>query len=238
TYGEHDFSQNIVHMVLARLPDAPEGVKGISLFIVPKFLVNPDGSLGQRNALACLSLEHKLGIHGSPTCVMSYEGAQAYLVGEPHRGLEYMFLMMNRARLAVGMQGVAIAERAYQRARAYARERVQGRPVGSRGSGRAPIIHHPDVRRMLMTMKAQVEAGRALGYYAAARLDHAMRDPDAEARAQAQAAADLLTPIVKGWATEQGIEAASLGVQVHGGMGYIEETGAAQHLRDARITAI
>ncbi|HEY8555580.1 MAG TPA: acyl-CoA dehydrogenase [Burkholderiales bacterium] len=240
TWGEHDCAENIVHMVLARLPDAPEGVKGISLFIVPKFLVNPDGSLGERNDITCVSLEHKLGIHGSPTCVMSYGdkgGAIGYLVGQPHRGLEYMFLMMNRARLGVGFQGVAMAERAYQQALAYARERVQGRAIGTSG-GRTTIIHHPDVRRMLMNMKAQTEAMRGLAYYAAGMLDRAMREPDAAARQRAQAIADLLTPVVKGWCTEQVNEVTSTGIQVHGGMGFIEETGAAQLLRDARITAI
>lgn len=240
TFGEHDMTENIVHTVLARLPDAPEGVKGISLFIVPKFLVNDDGTLGQRNDLQCVSLEHKLGIHASPTAVMSYGdkgGAIGYLVGQPNRGLEYMFTMMNRARLAVGVEGFAISERAYQQALAYARERVQGKPIGSQ-SGRAPIVHHPDVRRMLLLMKSQTEAMRALGYYATANLDKAMRHPDEKERARGQALVDLLTPVVKGWSTELGIEIASLGVQIHGGMGFIEETGAAQHLRDARITAI
>ncbi|MFL6650008.1 MAG: acyl-CoA dehydrogenase [Sulfurifustaceae bacterium] len=241
TYGEHDWTENIVHTVLARLPDAPEGVKGISLFIVPKYLVNPDGSLGARNDVHCVSLEHKLGIHASPTAMLSYGekgGAIGYLVGQPNRGLEYMFLMMNRARVAVGMEGIALCERAYQEALAYARERVQGRPIGASESGRAPIIHHPDVRRMLMSMKAQAEATRALAYYATANLDKALRHPDAKTRARAQAIADLLVPVVKGWSTEQAVEVASTGVQVHGGMGFIEETGAAQLLRDARITTI
>jgi alkylation response protein AidB-like acyl-CoA dehydrogenase len=240
TWGEHDFTSNIVHMVLARLPDAPEGTKGISLFIVPKYLVNPDGTLGPRNDLQCVSLEHKLGIHASPTAVMSYGdegGAVGYLVGQPNRGLEYMFLMMNRARLAVGLEGVAMSERAYQQALAYARERVQGKPLGESGA-RAPIIHHPDVRRMLMSMKAQTEAMRALGYYTAAKLDVAIRHADAKERGRTQATAELLIPVVKGWSTEQANEVASLGVQVHGGMGFIEETGAAQLLRDTRITAI
>jgi alkylation response protein AidB-like acyl-CoA dehydrogenase len=239
TFGEHDFTDNIIHMVLARLPDAPEGTKGISLFVVPKYLVNTDGSLGARNDLQCISLEHKLGIHASPTAVMSYGdkgGAIGYLVGEPNRGLEYMFLMMNRARLAVGLQGAAMAERAYQQALAFARERVQGKPIGS--TGRAPIIQHPDVRRMLMSMKAQAEGMRAVAYYAAANLDNSIRHPDPKERARAQAYADLLIPVVKGWSSEQGNEVTSLCVQVHGGMGFIEETGAAQLYRDMRIAAI
>ncbi len=241
TWGEHDMAENIIHMVLARLPGAPAGVKGISLFIVPKFLVNRDGTLGPRNDVQAVSLEHKMGIHASPTAVMAYgenEGAVGYLVGEPHRGLEYMFTMMNNARLAVGLEGVAIAERAYQQAAAYAKERVQGRPVGRAGEERVPIIHHPDVRRMLMSMKAQVEAMRSLAYFASGLLDRAERHPDPAARREAQALVDLLTPVVKGWCTEQSVEIASTGIQVHGGMGYIEETGACQHLRDARITPI
>ncbi|MFZ5556038.1 MAG: acyl-CoA dehydrogenase [Pseudomonadota bacterium] len=241
TWGDHDMAENVVHLVLARLPDAPEGVKGISLFIVPKFLVNADGSLGARNDLRVVSLEHKLGIHASPTAVMAFGdqgGAVGYLVGEPNRGLEYMFTMMNHARLAVGLEGVGIAERAYQQALAYARERVQGRPVGHQGAERAPIIHHPDVRRMLMHMKATTEAMRALAYFAAAQMDKAERHPDLEERRRAQALTDLLTPVVKGWCTETAIEIASTGIQVHGGMGFVEETGAAQHLRDARITTI
>jgi alkylation response protein AidB-like acyl-CoA dehydrogenase len=241
TYGEHDLTSNIVHTVLARLPDAPEGVKGISLFLVPKYLANPDGSLGARNDLQCVSVEHKLGIHASPTAIISYGekgGAIGYMIGQPNRGLEYMFTMMNRARIAVGFEGIGISERAYQRALAYARERVQGKPLGHTGAGRAPIIQHPDVRRMLLSMKAQTEAMRALGYVAVASLDTAMRHPDAKERARHQAAIDFYVPIVKGWSTEQGIEVASTGIQVHGGMGFIEETGAAQHLRDARITTI
>jgi alkylation response protein AidB-like acyl-CoA dehydrogenase len=240
TWGEHDYTDNIIHAVLARLPDAPEGVKGISLFLVPKYLVNADGSLGARNDVQCVSLEHKLGIHGSPTAVLAYGekgGAIGYLIGEPNRGLEYMFTMMNHARLAVGLEGVAIGERAYQKALSYARERVQGRPLGSKDPA-ATIIGHPDVRRMLMTMKAETEAMRALAYYAYACLDHATRNPDAARRQTAQAMVDLLTPVVKGWLTETGIEVATLGIQVHGGMGFIEETGAAQFLRDARITTI
>ena len=241
TYGEHDWTDNIVHLVLARLPDAPEGVKGISLFLVPKFLVNGDGSLGARNDVKCVSIEHKLGIHGSPTCVMAYgdkDGAVGYLVGGENRGLEHMFTMMNFARLEVGIEGIALGERAYQRALAYARDRVQGREIGVRSGERVTIIHHPDVRRMLMSMKAQVEAMRALSVLAARSLDISIRHPDREERQKHQAVIDLLTPVVKGWCTEQGIEIASLGVQVHGGMGFVEETGAAQHLRDARIATI
>jgi acyl-CoA dehydrogenase len=241
TYGEHDFTDNVIHLVLARTPNAPEGVKGISLFIVPKFLVNADGSLGARNDVKCVSIEHKLGIHASPTCVMAFgekEGAIGYLVGEENQGLAYMFTMMNMARLEVGIEGIAIAERAYQRATAYARERVQGREIGVKSGDRVTIIHHPDVRRMLMSMKAQVEAMRALAAAACTALDLAHRHPDREQRLQYQAAFDLLTPVVKGWCTEQSIEVASIGVQVHGGMGFVEETGAAQHLRDARITTI
>ena len=240
TYGEHDFTENIIHMVLARTPEAPEGVKGISLFIVPKFLVNQDGSLGARNDVKCASLEHKLGIHASPTAVMIYgekEGAVGYLVGEENRGLEYMFIMMNAARFAVGLEGVAIAERAYQHALAYAKERVQSRDLA--GGGKAvPIIRHPDVRRMLMSMKAQTEAMRALIYVVAAAMDKARRAPDKEERMRNHAFVDLMIPVVKGWSTETGIEIASTGIQVHGGMGFIEETGAAQYLRDARITTI
>jgi alkylation response protein AidB-like acyl-CoA dehydrogenase len=239
TYGEHDFTENIVHFVLARLPDAPAGSKGISLFIVPKFLPNPDGSIGKRNDLRVVSLEHKLGIHASPTCVMAYgdnEGAVAYRVGEPNRGLEYMFIMMNNARLAVGIQGLAIAERAYQHAVAYARQRIQGTPVdGTKG---APILHHPDVRRNLLTMRALTEGMRALVLYCAGALDRAKRHPDKTERARNQALTDLLIPIVKAWCTDQGVRVASLGVQVHGGMGFIEETGAAQYFRDARIAPI
>ena len=240
TYGEHDFTDNIVHMVLARTPDAPAGTKGISLFIVPKFLVNEDGSLGQRNDLRCASLEHKLGINASPTAVMAYgdnEGAVGYLVGEENHGMAYMFTMMNNARLAVGVQGLAIADRAYQQALAFARERVQSRAIGSDDRA-APIIRHPDVRRMLMTMKAQSEAARALIYTTAAALDRARRHPDAAERARGQARTDLLIPVVKAWPTDLGCEIASTGVQVHGGMGFIEETGAAQHYRDARILPI
>ncbi|HZE61427.1 MAG TPA: acyl-CoA dehydrogenase [Burkholderiales bacterium] len=232
TYGEHDMSENIVHLVLARTPEAPEGVKGISLFVVPKFMED-----GTRNAAKCASIEHKLGIHASPTAVMVYDKAIGYVVGEENRGLEYMFIMMNAARFAVGLEGVAIAERAFQRALAFARERVQGRDLVQGGKS-VPIIHHPDVRRMLMLMKSQTEAMRALAYTTAAAMDHARKHPDAEARKQHQAFVDLMIPVVKGWSTETGIEVASLGVQVHGGMGFVEETGAAQYLRDARITTI
>ena len=240
TFGEHDLTENIVHLVLARTPDAPEGVKGISLFVVPKFLVNPDGSLGARNDLKCASLEHKLGIHASPTAVMIYgekDGAIGTIVGEENRGLEYMFIMMNAARFAVGLEGVAIGERAYQRALAYAKERIQSRDLVEGGKS-VPIIRHPDVRRMLMSMKAQTEAMRALACVTAAAMDIAHRHPDANEKKRHQAFVDLMIPVVKGWSTETGIEIASTGVQVHGGMGFIEETGAAQHLRDARITTI
>jgi alkylation response protein AidB-like acyl-CoA dehydrogenase len=237
TYGEHDFTENIVHLVLARTPDAPEGVKGISLFIVPKFLVNADGSPGERNGATCASIEHKLGIHASPTAVMVFENAVGYLVGEENKGLAYMFIMMNAARFAVGLEGVAIAERAFQRALAYAKERMQGKDLVE-GATTVPIIRHPDVRRMLMLMKSQTEAMRALAYVVAAAMDFSVRAPSVEERKKHQAFVDLMIPVVKGWCTETGIEVASLGVQVHGGMGFIEETGAAQHLRDARITTI
>jgi alkylation response protein AidB-like acyl-CoA dehydrogenase len=241
TYGDHDFTDNIVHMVLARTPDAPAGSRGISLFIVPKFLPTPDGRPGPRNDLRAVSLEHKLGIHASPTAVMSFGddgGATGFLVGEENRGLEYMFTMMNNARLGVGTQGVAIAERALQQALVYARNRVQSRELGSSDPAPVAIIRHPDVRRMLMTMRALTEAARALSYSAYAALDQSQRGTDAEMRARAQARVDLLTPIVKAWSTDIGCEVASLGVQVHGGMGFIEETGAAQHYRDARIAPI
>ncbi|MGH8621348.1 MAG: acyl-CoA dehydrogenase [Burkholderiales bacterium] len=241
TWGEHDLTENIVHLVLARTPDAPEGVKGISLFIVPKFLPGPGGTLGERNDIRCVSIEHKLGIHASPTCVLAYgdeKGAIGYLVGEENRGLEYMFTMMNHARLAVGVEGVAVGERAYQHALDYARTRVQGRELGQRSGDRVTIIHHPDVRRMLMSMRAQNEAMRALAYFAAATLDKARHHPDSAEKRRSQGLLDLLTPVVKGWCTEQGVEVASTGIQVHGGMGFVEETGAAQYLRDARITTI
>jgi len=240
TYGEHDLTPNIVHLVLARLPDAPPGSRGISLFLVPKFLINADGSLGARNDLRCVSIEHKLGIHASPTCVMSYGdagGAIGWLVGEPNRGLQAMFTMMNRARLDVGLQGAAIAERAYQQARDYARTRVQGKAPGAASEGE-PILHHADVRRMLLALRAGAEASRALVYYAAAMGDRARLSPDAGTRARAERRADLLIPVAKAWAAEIGLDAASTNIQVHGGMGFIEETGAAQHLRDARIALI
>jgi alkylation response protein AidB-like acyl-CoA dehydrogenase len=242
TYGEHDYTDNIIHLVLARTPNAPDGVKGISLFLVPKFLVNADGSLGARNDVRCVSLEHKLGIHASPTAVLAYGdhgGAVGYLIGEEHRGLEYMFIMMNQARFSVGMEGVGLSERASQRAVTYARERVQGRPVGTDKHVKpAPIIDHPDIRRMLMVMRASTEAMRAVGYVTAAAIDNARHAPDAAVRAQHQAFVDLMIPVVKGWCTETAQEVTYLGVQVHGGMGFIEETGAAQYYRDARIITI
>ena len=239
TYGEQDYTENIVHTVLARIDGAPEGVKGISLFVVPKFLVNADGTLGARNGVKCVSIEHKMGIHASPTAVMAYDNATGHLVGEANRGLEYMFVMMNAARLGVGLEGVSLAERAYQRARDWALERLQGRPVGVAGAAKtAPIIQHPDVKRMLLTMKSCAEATRALTYQVSALLDRAHAHPDEAERRRCQATVDLLIPVVKGWSTETAFEVASLGVQVHGGMGYIEETGAAQHLRDARISTI
>src|SRR5690242_1074082 len=241
TYGEHDLTENIVHLVLARTPDAPPGVRGISLFIVPKFLPTDDGKPGKRNDLRCVSLEHKLGIHASPTCVMSFGddgGAVGYLVGEEGRGLSYMFTMMNNARLSVGIQGLAIAERAYQQAAAFAKTRVQSKDDGNAQPQPVSIVHHADVRRMLMSMRAQIEAMRALGYYTAAGIDGALRHPDKDAARKTQDRVDLLIPIVKAWFTDLGNEIASTGVQIHGGMGFIEETGAAQHLRDARILPI
>lgn len=241
TYGEHDMADNIVHLVLARTPTAPEGVKGISLFVVPKFLLKADGTPGERNDAYCVSIEHKLGIHGSPTAVLAFGdngGAIGTLVGEENRGLEYMFIMMNAARFNVGLEGLGDAERAYQRAVAYARDRVQGPELGVRGGPKVAIIKHPDVRRMLMSMRARTEAMRALAYVTATAQDNAHSNPDEVARKQGQAFAELMIPVVKGWSTESAIDIASLGVQVHGGMGYIEETGAAQHLRDARITTI
>lgn len=240
TYGEHGMTDNIIHMVLARLPDAPPGTKGISLFLVPKFLVNEDGSPGPRNDVVCTKLEHKLGIHGSPTCVMNYGdrgGAVGWLVGEPHRGLAAMFTMMIRARLAVGAQGTGIAERAYRQALTYARERKQGARDGQ-ADGMAPIIEHPDVKRMLLEMRAKVAAARAIAYCTAIAMDFAEHAPDAAERQRAYSEAAVLTPVAKSFGTDVGVEVASLGVQVHGGMGYIEETGAAQHLRDARIAPI
>ncbi|WP_026606231.1 acyl-CoA dehydrogenase [Methylocapsa acidiphila] len=241
TYGEHDLAGNIIHFVLARLADAPAGTRGISLFLVPKFLVGPDGAIGTLNDLKCVSLEHKLGIHGSPTCVMAYgerEGAIGYLVGEENKGLACMFTMMNSARLNVGVQGVAIAEAAFQQALAYAKERRQGRAIGATGEGMSVIIHHPDVRRMLMTMKALIAAARAICFMTASAIDRSQRAEDAAARRAAADRASLLTPVAKAFSTDIGSEVASLGIQVHGGMGYIEETGAAQFLRDARIASI
>ncbi|MEL7447666.1 MAG: acyl-CoA dehydrogenase [Pseudomonadota bacterium] len=239
TWGDHGMTDNIIHFVLARTPDAPAGVKGISLFLVPKYLLNDDGSIGKRNDMRPLSLEHKLGIHGSPTCVMGFGdegGAVGYLVGEENNGLACMFTMMNHARLNVGIQGLGIAERAYQRAVRYAKERVQGMAPGV--DGRATIVHHPDVRRMLMLMKSQIEAMRAMSYLAAAHLDHSHHATDDADKLKHRVRVDLLVPVVKGWCTEQCNEVASLAIQVHGGMGYVEETGAAQHYRDARIAAI
>ena len=241
TYGDHDLTENTIHMVLARTPDAPEGVKGISLFIVPKFMVNNDGTPGARNDVRCVSIEEKMGIHASPTAVMQYgedDGAIGFLVGEENKGLAYMFTMMNNARLSVGLEGVAICERAYQKAASFARERIQSRDMAGDSPDPVAIIRHPDVRRMLMTMRALAEAGRALAYYAAGQLDIAHRHQDAAARAAAQSRVDLLIPIVKGWCTENGSEAAWNGVQIHGGMGFIEETGAAQYMRDAKIAEI
>jgi alkylation response protein AidB-like acyl-CoA dehydrogenase len=240
TYGEHDMAENIVHLVLARTPNAPEGVKGISLFIVPKFLINADGSLGARNDVHCVSIEHKMGIKASPTAVLQFGdhgGAIGTIVGEENRGLEYMFIMMNAARFAVGMQGISVAERAYQKAVAYAKDRVQSRDLAS-SPGPVTIIHQPDVRRMLMSMRAQIEASRALAYVTAAALDTAHHHPDDATRKANHAFYEYMVPIVKGWSTELSIDVASTGVQVHGGMGFIEETGAAQYYRDARILAI
>ncbi len=241
TYGEHDMAENIVHLVLARVTGAPEGVKGISLFVVPKFMVNKDGSLGARNDVHCVSIEHKMGIKASPTAVLQYGdhgGAVGYLVGQENRGLEYMFIMMNAARYAVGVQGIAIAERAYQKAVGYAKDRVQSRPVDGTLSAAAPIIHHPDVKRMLMTMRAFTEGCRAMAAVAAAAYDAAHHHPDADARKQNAAFYEFLVPLVKGYSTEMSLEVTSLGVQVHGGMGFIEETGAAQYYRDAKILTI
>ncbi|CAB5653318.1 acyl-CoA dehydrogenase [Comamonas aquatica] len=241
TYGEHDMADNIVHLVLARVAGAPEGVKGISLFVVPKFLVNADGSLGARNDVHCVSIEHKMGIKASPTAVLQYGdhgGAVGYLVGEENRGLEYMFIMMNAARYGVGMQGIGVSERAYQRAVQYARDRVQSRPVDGSVAGSAAIIHHPDVRRMLMTMRATTEACRAMASTAAAAYDAAHHHPDAEVRKANAEFYEFMVPLVKGYSTEMSLEVTSLGVQVHGGMGFIEETGAAQYYRDAKILTI
>ena len=251
TYGEHDMAENIVHLVLARVQGAPEGVKGISLFVVPKFMVNNDGSIGARNDVHCVSIEHKMGIKASPTAVLQYgdgtaavcengagPGAVGYLVGQENRGLEYMFIMMNAARYAVGVQGIAISERAYQKAVQYAKDRVQSRPVDGSINAAAPIIHHPDVKRMLMTMRAVTEGCRAMASVAAAAFDAAHHHPDAEVRKQNQAFYEFMVPLVKGYSTEMSLEVTSLGVQVHGGMGFIEETGAAQYYRDAKILTI
>ena len=241
TYGEHDMAENIVHLVLARVTGAPEGVKGISLFVVPKFMVQSDGSLGARNDVHCVSIEHKLGIKASPTAVLQYGdhgGAVGYLVGQENRGLEYMFIMMNSARYAVGMQGIAIAERAYQKAVQFAKDRVQSRPVDGSLPGSGPIIHHPDVKRMLMTMRAYTEGCRAMAAVAAAAYDAAHHHPDANTRKQNQTFYEFMVPLVKGYSTEMSLEVTSLGVQVHGGMGFIEETGAAQYYRDAKILTI
>jgi 3-(methylthio)propanoyl-CoA dehydrogenase len=240
TYGEHDMAENIVHLVLARTPDAPEGVKGISLFVVPKFLVNADGSLGARNDAHCVSIEHKLGIKASPTAVLQFGdhgGAIGTLVGQENRGLEYMFIMMNAARFGVGMQGVAVSERAYQKAVAFARERTQSRDLAG-SAGPVAIIHHPDVRRMLMSMRAQIEASRALAYVGAAASDVSHHHADEATRKSSQSFYEYLVPLIKGWSTELSIDVTSTGVQVHGGMGFIEETGAAQFFRDARILTI
>ena len=239
TWGDHELSENIVHFVLARIEGAPEGIRGISMFLVPKFLVDDNGEVGTRNDLRATSLEHKLGIHCSPTCVMSFgdeDGAVGYLIGEEGKGLATMFTMMNHARLGVGLQGLAVSERAYQLARAYAHDRVQGRVPGQ--EGRAAIVHHADVRRMLMLMRSQIEAMRAVAYTAAAQVDLSYHAADDGARAAAESRLSLLTPIVKGWCTEKSEEVTSLGIQIHGGMGYVEETGAAQHYRDARILPI
>lgn len=241
TYGEHDLTDNIVHLVLARVPGAPEGVKGISLFVVPKVLLDADGKPGERNDVRCVSIEHKLGIHGSPTAVLAFGdqgGATGWLVGEENRGLETMFIMMNAARFSVGIEGIGLSERAYQRAVAYARSRVQGSETGVPGREKAAIIRHPDVRRMLMSMRARVEAMRALACEVALASDMAHGHRDEAVRRERQAFVELMIPVIKGWCTENAVDIASLGVQVHGGMGFIEETGAAQHLRDARITPI
>ncbi len=242
SFGEHDMADNIVHLVLARVPDAPPGTKGISCFLVPKFLVNDDGSLGERNDVTCVSIEHKMGIKASPTCVMSYgehgQGAVGELIGEPNQGMRYMFTMMNNARLSVGLEGLALAERAYQDAVTYAQERQQGRAPGAAAGTSSPIIDHPDVRRMLMTMRAYIEAMRSLIYVTAEQLDLAAADADPDRRQAHQERVDLLIPLCKAWSTDLGVEVTSLAIQVYGGMGYVEESGVAQHFRDARITPI
>ncbi|HEY9557873.1 MAG TPA: acyl-CoA dehydrogenase [Acidimicrobiales bacterium] len=242
SFGEHDMAENIIHLVLARTPDAPPGTKGISCFIVPKYLVNDDGSLGDRNDVTCVSIEHKMGIKASPTCVLAYgdkgDGAIGYLIGEENAGMRYMFTMMNNARLSVGLEGLSLAERAYQMAVDYAKERKQGRAPGAPAGEQSAIVDHPDVRRMLLTMRSSIEALRAVIYENAAAIDHANHGPDEAARAAGQELADLLTPVSKGWGTDLGVELTSLAIQVFGGMGYIEETGVAQHFRDARIAPI
>lgn len=238
SWGEHDMTDNIIHLVLARTPDAPPGTKGISLFIVPKFLVGDDGVVGERNAVVCQSIEHKLGIKASPTCVLDYDDATGYLVGEENRGMAYMFTMMNNARLSVGLQGLAVGDRAYQDARQYAMERQQGRAVGAEPGAQSAIIEHPDVRRMLLTMKAQLEAMRCVMYVTARDIDVARHGADEHIRTAAQERVDLLIPVCKGWGTDLGVEIASTALQVFGGMGYVEETGVAQHFRDARIAPI
>ena len=241
TYGEHDYAENIVHLVLARTPDAPVGVKGISLFVVPKFLINADGSLGARNDVQCASLEHKLGIHSSPTATLNYGeagGAIGSLIGEENRGLEYMFIMMNLARFSIGVQGIGIADRAYQHALAYAKERTQSKDLAVKDPTPVTIIHHPDVRRLLMTSKAQIEAMRGLALVLASAMDHAHANPDAAVRAERESFVELMTPVVKGWSTENSLEITSNALQIFGGMGFVEETGAAQYYRDARITTI
>ncbi|MFM8483985.1 MAG: acyl-CoA dehydrogenase family protein, partial [Actinomycetota bacterium] len=241
SFGEHDMAENIIHLVLARTPDAPPGTKGISCFIVPKFLLDANGRPGRRNDITCVSVEHKLGIHASPTCVLSYGddgGAIGYLIGEENRGMQYMFTMMNQARLSVGLQGLAVGDRAYQQALQYARDRRQGRAPGAPAGESSPIIDHPDVKRMLLTMKTTLEALRCLTYWNAACLDVAKNHPDALERESAADLAALLTPLSKGWGTDMGVELTGLAIQIHGGMGFVEETGVAQHYRDARITTI
>lgn len=238
SWGEHDLTDNIIHMVLARTPDAPPGTRGISMFLVPKFLVNHDGTLGERNTLKAVSLEHKMGIHASPTAVMSFENATGYLIGEENQGMRYMFTMMNSARLSVGLEGLAVSERAYQQARDFAQERMQGRAIGAPKTEHSAIVEHPDVRRMLMTIKAYNEAMRCVLYATAEAFDRTHHDPDESAKLAAEERLDLLTPIAKAWCSDLGVEMTSLALQVHGGMGYVEETGVAQHYRDARIAPI
>ena len=242
SFGEHDMSENIIHLVLARTPDAPPGTKGISCFIVPKLLVDDDGTLGERNDVTCVSIEHKMGIKASPTCVLSYgdqgEGAVGYLIGEENAGMRYMFTMMNNARLSVGLEGLALAERAFQMALAYAKERKQGRAPGAPAGEQSFIVDHPDVRRMLLTQKASIEALRGIIYANAAAIDRAAHHEDEAVRTATDELADILTPVSKGWGTDLGVELTSLALQVFGGMGYIEETGVAQHYRDARIAPI